>query len=182
MKKITALLLAVIMVLAFAGCKKADTTKWDEAVSETFKDVVVYKYGTVDSAVFGNAMNVKIIDTDYDDFVKYIGELKEAGFTFLPSAANVPENYSLYEGQATWRCSNGSVFLQLIFSEDGSNSFDNFKCNVQIYGYDNASYLVPQTTEADSKKSDKKDKKEAKSEKASSKKAQAATEAATKAD
>ena len=33
------------------------------------------------------------------------------------------------------RCTNGKVYLQLIFSEDGTDSYNMFGCNVQIYGY-----------------------------------------------
>ena len=148
----TLCLFAVVLLLALlCACgKNADTSKWQS--NETFSDVPVYKYADTSFAEFSNAMNVKVEKTDYDDFVKYISDLKGAGFEYLKNGS-IPENYALSDGTASWRCTNGKVWLQLIFSEDGTSGYDMFGCNLQIYGYNSGSYLVPES------KSDEKDSK-----------------------
>lgn len=150
MKKICALFSALILVLSLCACQKADTSKW--VSNDVFSSVPVYKYADVSSADFSNAMNVKIGKTTYEDFVKYIGELKKAGFEFL-KVGTAPENYSLSSGSAQWRCTDGKVFLQLIFSEEGSAQYEMFGCNLQIYGYNDSKYL---TGESQSKKQSEK--------------------------
>lgn len=132
MKKLIPILLSVLLILSFASCKSADTEKWQS--NETFSDVQVYKYGDTVSAEFASEANIKIKDNNYDHFVKYIDDLKAAGFSYLKNG-DVPENYNLNNGTASWRCTNGKVYLQLIFSEDGTDSCEMFGCNLQIYGY-----------------------------------------------
>lgn len=132
MKKLIPILLSVVLILSLAACKSADTEKWQS--NDTFSQVEVYKYGDTISAEFASEANIKIKDNNYDHFVKYIEDLKNAGFSYLKNG-DVPENYNLNNGTASWRCSNGKLYLQLIFSEDGTDSYDMFGCNLQIYGY-----------------------------------------------
>ena len=132
MKKLIPILLSVLLILSFASCKRADTEKWQS--NETFSDVQIYKYGDTIFAEFASEANIKIKDNNYDHFVKYINDLKEAGFHYLKNG-DIPENYNLNNGTASWRCTNDKVYLQLIFSEDGTNGYNMFGCNIQIYGY-----------------------------------------------
>lgn len=153
MKKVLAALLAIMLVFSLAACGSGDSSLWK--ANDVFENVTVCKYGDVISADFGTAMSVKIKGIDYDHFVKYIEDMKKDGFTFLQSG-DIPENFNLYDGQAQWRCTDGKVYLQLIFAEDKSSAYDMFGCNLQIFGYNESSYLVPET------KKDKKDKKDKK--------------------
>ncbi|MCM1364886.1 MAG: hypothetical protein NC122_07485 [Faecalibacterium sp.] len=134
MKKAITLLLALILVFSLVSCGggKVDSSLWQ--ANETFESVPIYEYGTIASAEFASECNIKIEDNSYDNFVKYIEDLKDAGFKFLP-IGDIPENYNLYEGSAQWRCSNGKVYLQLIFNEKKSSGYGMFGCNLQIYGY-----------------------------------------------
>lgn len=132
MKKLFPILLSVLLIFSLASCKSADTEKWQS--NETFSDVQIYKYGDTVSAEFASEANIKIKDNNYKNFVKYIEDLKAAGFRYLKNG-DIPENYNLNRGTASWRCTNGKVYLQLIFSEDGTDSYNMFGCNVQIYGY-----------------------------------------------
>lgn len=133
MKKTVCLLLAVVVMLTLVSCgQSGDTSLWQ--ANDTFADVPQYKYGDTVSAEFASDCNIKINDNNYDNFVKYIGDLKKAGFEYV-SISEIPENYSLSQGAAQWRCSNGKVSLQLIFSENESSSYNMFGCNLQIYGY-----------------------------------------------
>ena len=132
MKRFVPILLSLMLLLSFSACKKADTEKWQS--NDTFSEVEVYKYGDTVSAQFASEANIKIKDNNYDHFVKYIEDLKNAGFRYLKNG-DIPENYNLNNGTASWRCSNGKLYLQLIFSEDGTDSYNMFDCNVQIYGY-----------------------------------------------
>lgn len=149
-KALTVILSALLVVAVFASCG-ADTEKWDSSVNDTFKDVAVYTYGDTISADFENNCNVKINDDNYDHFVKYIEKLKASGFEYVKNG-DTPENYSLSNGQASWRCTNGKVYLQLIFNSSDSANFDMFGCNVQIYGYNQK----PTSWGSESKKSSKK--------------------------
>ena len=132
MKKLIPILLSAALLLSLAACKSADTEKWQS--NDTFSAVEVYQYGDTVSAVFASEANIKIKDNNYDHFVKYIEDLKNAGFSYLKNG-DIPENYNLNNGTASWRCSNGKLYLQLIFSEDGTDSYNMFGCNLQIYGY-----------------------------------------------
>lgn len=133
MKKSFCIITSLIFILlAFSACSKADTSLWES--NETFEDVVVYKYGDTISADFASSCNIKILDNNYKNFVKYIGDLKDAGFEYL-QIGNIPENYNLSDGTASWRCTNGKIYLQLIFCNDGTEINNAFGCNVQIYGY-----------------------------------------------
>ena len=132
MKKLIPILLSVLLILSFASCKRADTEKWQS--NDTFSDVQIYQYGDTIFAEFASEANIKIKDNNYDHFVKYINDLKEAGFHYLKNG-DIPENYNLNNGTASWRCTNDKVYLQLIFSEDGTNGYNMFGCNIQIYGY-----------------------------------------------
>lgn len=142
MKKAISLLLAFVFLFSLSACGKADTSKW--TANDVFAAVPVYKYSDVTFGEFGTSMNVKIEKTTYEDFLKYIGDLKKSGFEYL-KVGSAPENYSLNSGTAQWRCTNGKVYLQLIFSEDGAASRDMFGCNLQIYGYSDKNYLVPES-------------------------------------
>lgn len=139
MKKITALFSALLLAFLLCACQKADTSKW--VSNDVFAAVPVYEYADVSSADFSNAMNVKIEKTSYEDFVKYIEDLKKAGFEFLV-VGEAPENYSLNSGTAQWRCTNKEVYLQLIFSEEGTAQREMFGCDLQIYGYSDSKYLT----------------------------------------
>ncbi|MCM1544206.1 MAG: hypothetical protein NC110_02800 [Ruminococcus sp.] len=132
MKKITALFLVLVMMLTFAACGGVDSSLWQ--ANETFKSVPVYKYGDTISAEFASECNIKINDNNYENFAKYVEDLKKAGFEYV-SIADIPENYSISDGSAQWRCSNGEVSLQLIFNENESANYSMFGCNLQIYGY-----------------------------------------------
>lgn len=164
MKKAISIVISMVLVLSlFASCSKGNSTEWNNNVNDTFKDVAVYKYGDTISAEFASNCNIKIKDSKYKNFVKYIEDLKAAGFEYLKNG-DIPENYSLTEGQANWRCTNGKVYLQLIFNEDGSTNYDMFGCNVQIYGYDQKPESWGESSKEE-KKDKKKDKKETKSQK-----------------
>ncbi len=139
MKKLAPLLLTLLLLFSLGACQKADTSKW--AANDIFSAVPVYKYSDVSSAEFSTSMNVKIEKASYEDFVKYIGDLKKDGFEFL-KVGDAPENYSLVSGTAQWRCTNGKVFLQLIFSEEGTAQREMFGCDLQIYGYNDSKYLT----------------------------------------
>ena len=139
MKKLVPLLLTLLLLSSLCACQKADTSKW--AANDIFSAVPVYKYSDVSSAEFSTSMNVKIEKASYEDFVKYIGDLKKDGFEFL-KVGDAPENYSLVSGTAQWRCTNGKVFLQLIFSEEGTAQREMFGCDLQIYGYNDSKYLT----------------------------------------
>ena len=140
-QKILCLLVSLLLLSSLCACgRKADTSKWQS--NETFSAVPVYKYADTSSAEFSSAMNVKIDKTDYDGFVEYVSDLKSAGFTFLSSSGE-PENYSLSGGSASWRGTNGKVWLQLIFNEEGTSGYEMFGCNLQIYGYDSSTFAAP---------------------------------------
>lgn len=133
MKKAVSIILTVLAVLTmFTACGKKDTAAW-EKTNEAFKDVVVYKYGNTISADYSSTCSIKVEDGNYKNFVKYVSDLKKAGFEYF--GGDIPENLNLNDGQANWRCSNGKVYLQLIYSETGTKSYDMFGCNLQIYGY-----------------------------------------------
>lgn len=132
MKKLIPIFLSVMLILSLAACKSADTEKWQS--NDTFSAVEVYPYGDTVSAEFASECNIKIRDNNYNHFVKYIEDLKSAGFHYLKNG-DIPENYNLNNGTASWRCTDGKVYLQLIFSEDGTDSYEMFGCNLQIYGY-----------------------------------------------
>lgn len=157
---LVAALLLLVSTLCACG-NEADTSKWQS--NETFESVPVYKYADTSYAEFSSAMNVKIEETSYDDFVEYISDLKSAGFSYLQNG-NIPENYSLSNNSASWRCTNGKVWLQLIFNENEAPGYEMFGCNLQIYGYNSSSFLVPETTKKDSKNEDKKSGKNSKTE------------------
>ena len=163
MKKLAPLLLTLLLLFSLCACQKADTSKW--AANDIFSAVPVYKYSDVSSTEFSTSMNVKIEKASYEDFVKYIGDLKKDGFEFL-KVGDAPENYSLVSGTAQWRCTNGKVFLQLIFSEEGTAQREMFGCDLQIYGYNDSKYLTG----------------EKESEKASSKKAASSVKQSTASD
>lgn len=153
MKKLIPILLSAALLLSLAACKSADTEKWQS--NDTFSAVEVYQYGDTVSAEFASEANIKIKDNNYDHFVKYIEDLKNAGFSYLKNG-DIPENYNLNNGTASWRCSNGKLYLQLIFSEDGTDSYNMFGCNLQIYGYS----TKPESwgsAEEDEKESEKQD-------------------------
>lgn len=145
MKKSLSLFLVFLFLFLLSGCKKADTSKWQS--NDTFASVPVYKYADVSSAEFSSSMGVKIEKTTYDDFVKYIETLKSSGFEYL-EVGSAPENYSLNSGTAQWRCTDGKVYLQLIFGEDGTSTCEMFGCNLQIFGYSDSSYLLPNGTKS----------------------------------
>ena len=140
-QKLLCLFVALLLLSSLCACgRKADTSKWQS--NETFSAVPVYKYADTGSAEFSSAMNVKIDKADYDGFVDYISDLKDAGFTFLSSSGE-PENYSLSGGSASWRGTNGKIWLQLIFNEEGTSGYEMFGCSLQIYGYDSSSFAAP---------------------------------------
>lgn len=132
MKKTISLVTALLLIFSLAACNKADTSKWQS--NDTFSQLVVYEYGDTLSAEFASEANIKIEDNNYDHFVKYIEQLKQNGFKYLKNG-DIPENYNLNSGTASWRCTDGKIYLQLIFSEDGTSSREMFGCNLQIYGY-----------------------------------------------
>lgn len=133
MKKTACIFLVITLVFTFfTACTKADTSLWQ--ANETFRDIVVCQYGDTISADFASSCNIKVSLENYEDFVKYIGELKDAGFEYLQNG-DIPENYNLSGGTASWRCTNGDIYLMLIYSETGSTSYESFGCNLQIYGY-----------------------------------------------
>lgn len=140
-QKLLCLFAALLLLSSLCACgRKADTSKWQS--NETFSAVPVYKYADTGSAEFSSAMNVKIDKADYDGFVDYISDLKSAGFTFLSSSGE-PENYSLSDGSASWRGTNGKIWLQLIFNEEDTSGYKMFGCSLQIYGYDSSSFAAP---------------------------------------
>lgn len=143
MKKIISVFLAFVLLLSLCACSAPDTSKWQ--ANETFSSVPVYKYADVTECEFSSSMSAKIKKTSYDDFVKYIGDLKEAGFEYF-GLASEGENFSLSSGCAGWRCSNGKIFLQLIFNEDGTSGYEMFGANLQIYGYSDKNFLQPEST------------------------------------
>lgn len=145
MKKIFSVLLSFLLLISLCACGKPDVSKW--VANETFSRVPVYKYADVTDCDFSTSMSAKIKKTSYDDFVKYIGDLKNAGFEFF-ALASESENYSLSSGTAGWRCSNGKVFLQLIFNEDGTQGYEMFGGNLQIYGYSDKNFLQPKSAKS----------------------------------
>lgn len=152
-KKLLCLFAVLLLLSSLCACgRKADSSKWQS--NETFFAVPVYKYADTSSAEFSSAMNVKIEKTDYDSFVEYISDLKSAGFAFL-SSSNAPENYSLSNGSASWRGTNGKVWLQLIFNEDGTSGYEMFGCNLQIYGYDSSTFAAPGSEDTSEAKAEK---------------------------
>lgn len=149
-KKALCLFAVLLLLVSLCACgKNADTSKWQ--ANETFSSVPVYEYADTGYAEFSTAMNVKVEKTDYDDFAAYVSELKKAGFEYLPNGS-APENYALSGGSASWRGTNGKVWLQLIFNEEGTSGYEMFGCCLQIYGYNSASFLVPES-EKDKKNS-----------------------------
>ncbi len=148
-QKLLCLFAALLLLSSLCACgRKADTSKWQS--NETFSAVPVYKYADTGSAEFSSAMNVKIDKADYDGFVDYISDLKSAGFTFLSSSGE-PENYSLSDGSASWRGTNGKIWLQLIFNEEGTSGYEMFGCCLQIYGYDSSSFAAPGSSDSKDK-------------------------------
>lgn len=131
MKKACSLFLLVFLLVSLVSCGESGEA-WQ--TGETFASLPKYKHGETVSAEFASEANIKINDNSYEHFASYVETLKKSGFEYLKNGS-IPENYSLSEGTASWRCTNGEIYLQLIFSENGSKSFDIFGCNVQIYGY-----------------------------------------------
>lgn len=139
MKKIAVIIISVFLFLSiFTSCNSVPE-KWTEALGEnkTFSALPSYNTGDITSAVFDTSCNIKVQDNSYDNFVKYIELLKKDGFKFLPFASE-PENYSLNEqGQASWRATDGKVYLMIIFNQTDSEGYKSFgESNVTIYGYD----------------------------------------------
>ena len=152
MKKITVVFLNLILVLSiFASCGSAPA--WQ--ANETFSALTNYSEGEVISADFSSSCSIKIKDNNYENFAKYVEKLKKDGFEYLPFGS-APENYSLSNGSALWRCTNGEIWLQLMFNEDGTEGEKAFGCNLQIFGYDEIPDSWKEASEYN--KSDKKDK------------------------
>ena len=148
MKRKLSFFLAFLLLFSLSACGKADFSKWKS--NDIFSSVPVYKYSDVTFGDFGTSMNVKVEKATYEDFLKYIDDLKKSGFEYL-KVSKAPENYSLNSGTAQWRCTDGKVYLQLIFSEDKTASRDMFGCNLQIYGYSDKSYLLPDESKTEAK-------------------------------
>lgn len=133
MKKAAAIALCLLIaVLVFAGCGKIEPF---ENSNEAFSSLPAYTDGEIISADFANACSIKIKDSNYENFRKYIETLKDAGFEYLPFGS-APENYNLSNGSALWRCKNDKICLQIMFNENNTSGYEIFGCNIQIYGYD----------------------------------------------
>ena len=145
MKKLTAVLLAMVLVLClFTAC--GSTPSWE--ANEAFMSLTDYSKGEVISADFSSSCSIKIKDNNYENFAKYVEKLKKDGFEYLPFGS-APENYTLSDGSALWRCTNGDIYLQIMFNEDGTSGYEAFGCNVQIFGYDEIPETWKQTTKED---------------------------------
>ena len=132
MKRISVIFLSLFLVLSiFVSC--GSTPAWE--ANDTFKSLTYYTEGEVVSADFSSSCSIKIKDNNYENFAKYVEELKKDGFEYLPFGS-APENYKLSDGSALWRCTNGEIYLQLMFNEDGTEGQEAFGCNLQIFGYD----------------------------------------------
>ena len=193
MKKAISIILAVLLIIfSFAACtpkdtgkpassdssdasdkdeaksdKKSKKVKWKDNVNETFASITECKYGKISSAEFGTVANVKVIDNDFEDFKKYIDDLKKDGFEYY-QIGNIAENITESNGQSSWRGSKDGVFVFVIFSSDDSENFEAFGCNIQIFGYDYDPWKdvnKETTTEKKSKKDKSKTDSESKSEK-----------------
>ena len=135
MKRFIPVLISLLFVLSLAACASgSSSSQWKEAAGDDFSSVPVFSRGKLVSASGGDVLNVKIDDGKYEHFCEYIDELKAAGFEYY-KIGDVPENFSLNEGQASWRGSDGKVFVQLIFSADETESREAFGCNVQLFAY-----------------------------------------------
>lgn len=131
MKKTAVIFLCLILTLSvFVSCGKE--AAWE--ANEYFKSLTNYSEGEVISADFSTSCSVKIKDNNYENFRKYVEKMKKDGFEYLPFGS-APENYELSNGSALWRCTNGKIYLQLMFNEDGTNGAEAFGCNIQIFGY-----------------------------------------------
>lgn len=133
MKKFVSVFLCAVLILGiFSACGK---NKVFDGANETFSSLPAYSEGEIISANFSSACSIKIKDNNYENFADYVQTLKKAGFEYLPFGS-APENYSLSNGSALWRCSNEEICLQIMFNEDGTPGYKAFGCNIQIFGYD----------------------------------------------
>ena len=144
MKKAIALLAALIIVFSFCACGKDNdgsdsvenvTYSWPKA--DWFKPVPEYSKGDVVYSNIGTASTVSVSDTSYEEFVKYIDNLKSRGFEFYDNTgSSASENIALDKnGTALWVGTNGTVYVSLIYISSDSVSFENYNCNVRIYSY-----------------------------------------------
>lgn len=160
MKKLSAILLSFVLILSvFTAC--AGEKAWE--ANDDFKTLTNYSEGEVISAEFSSSCSIKIKDNSYENFRNYVEKMKKDGFEFIPFGG-APENYELSNGSALWRCTDGKIWLQLMFNEDGTEGAEAFGCNLQIFGYNE----IPESwkkasegsnTEKEDSKSDKADEK-----------------------
>ena len=172
MKKVSVIFLSLVLVLGiFASCAK-EPAAWE--ANDAFKSLTNYSEGEVISATFSTSCNIKIKDNNYENFAKYVEKMKKDGFEYLPFGT-APENYNLSNGSALWRCTDGEIYLQIMFNEDGTAGAEAFGCNIQIFGYDEIPESWKQSTEES--KDEKKDKEKNNSKEEKSEKADETTEA-----
>ena len=155
MKKLSVILMSLVIVLSlFTAC--GSDPAWE--ANEAFKTLTSYSEGEVVSAEFSSSCSIKIKDNNYENFKAYVEEMKKDGFEYLPFGS-APENYELSNGSALWRCTNGEIWLQLMYNEDGTEGEKAFGCNLQIFGYDEIPDSWKEASEGNKKdKNNKKDK------------------------
>ena len=152
MKRISVILMSLVLVLSlFTACGSEPV--WE--ANDAFRSLTNYTEGEVVSAEFSSSCSIKIKDNSYENFKAYVEKMKKDGFEYLPFGS-APENYNLSNGSALWRCTNGEIWLQLMFNEDGTEGEKAFGCNLQIFGYDEIPDSWKEASE--NNKSDKKDK------------------------
>lgn len=162
MKKTISIIISLILIISlFAACNAEEETGEIQESNETFSSITDIKYGKILSKTYTDeSCSIKVKDNKYDDFAKYIDDLKADGFEYY-QIANVPENIEENEGQASWRGFKDKIYILVIFNEDGTENSEAFGCNIQIFGYANDPWKNVETKESnkDKKKDNKSDKK-----------------------
>ena len=135
MKRITAVIIALIIALGLlSACGNEETGTIEEA-NEVFSSVTEIKYGKVLSSTYSDeSCSIKVKDNKFDDFLKYIDDLKADGFEYY-QIGDIPENIQNVNGQSSWRGHKDDVYLFVIFSANDSENYEAFGCNIQIFGY-----------------------------------------------
>ena len=161
MKKITSVIIALIIALGILSACTNEQTGTIEEANETFASVTDIKYGKVLSKTYSDEnCNIKVNDNKFDDFLKYIDDLKADGFEYY-QIADIPENIENNNGQASCRGHKDDVYLLVIFSASDTENYKAFGCNIQIFGYSKDPW-ADVDTKSDKKKDKKDDKKEEK--------------------
>ena len=107
------------------------TEEWVESIPE-------YKKGNIKNVTGEEDLTVNVVETTYEDYLEYINELKNKGFSHYDiTGQGASENITLDSEfkSAVWMASDGDVYIIVTYIANDSPNMEQYNANIRMYIY-----------------------------------------------